>query len=217
MQQDKFDRAALIMETEEDPPACSSTPNSSFTILSPDKRKNSAEYWKKKFEASQEIVKQLSETSIQLEQIPGLLTIQRVKPKLSKKSTRVTQVHGSMTGKDVLSMVKTIKEKKENDEKEKEAKKQHKQTLKEAFFHCKESCNCSSKTCDAAHLKECPNCHDIMKSVCSKNACKVDGCKPIMITPAAASKQVKRKKPEEYKSDVDSQPSIDHPSDQDAR
>ena len=87
---------------------------------------------------------------------------------------------------------------------QKEAKKQRKQTMKEMYFRCKESCVCGSKICDAAQLKECSNCHDIMKSICSKNACKVDGSKPIIITPAAASnaKQAfKKKMLEENESD----------------
>ena len=44
-----------------------------------------------------------------------------------------------------------------------------------------------------------------MKSICSKNACKVDGSKPIMITAAAASnaKQAKKKMSEENESDDD--------------
>ena len=68
----------------------------------------------------------MSERSIQLEEIPGLLTIQKVKPKLSKTKTRVTQVHGSMKGKNVTDLVKSIKEKKENLAKEKEEKKKGK-------------------------------------------------------------------------------------------
>ena len=110
MQQDKFERAADIMEASEPQ---TSTPNTSFQINSPDKRKNSAEYWKAKFEASQDLIKELSEKSIQLEEIPGLLTVQKVKPKLSKTTTRVTQVHGSMKGKNVLELVQSIKEKKD--------------------------------------------------------------------------------------------------------
>ena len=71
---------------EMDPLVCSLTPENSVTFWrDPEKRRNSAEYWKTKSKASQEIVKQLSEYSIQLEQIPGLLTLQKVKPKMSKE------------------------------------------------------------------------------------------------------------------------------------
>ena len=61
---------------------------------------------------SQALVRELNEKSLNLEDIPGLLTIEKVKPKLSKETTRVTQVHGSMHGQDILKLVKDIKEKK---------------------------------------------------------------------------------------------------------
>ena len=111
MQQDKFEQAANCMEVEDACPS-SSTPNQSL-IESPDHRKGSAKYWKEKFMLSQTLIHELNEKSLRLEDIPGLLTIEKVKPKMSKETTRVTQVHGSMHGKEILKLVKEIKEKKD--------------------------------------------------------------------------------------------------------
>ena len=184
MQQDKFKQAADVLEGAA--PLATSMPNTSISIQSPNKRKNSAEYWKAKFEASQQLVKELSEQSLQLEEIPGLLTVQKVKPKLSKTTTRVTQVHGSMTGKNVLEIVQSIKEKKEKEAKEKDVRKRQKDQEKEDFFRCKTECVCGNAVCAAASLKECPSCHNIMRSTCSKSGCKIEGRKPTIILPAAA-------------------------------
>jgi len=42
------------------------------------------------------------------------------------------------------------------------------------------------------HLKECPSCHNILKSVCSKSGCLQDGRKPVMIAAASAQKTNKK-------------------------
>jgi len=65
----------------------------------------------------------MAERSIQLEEIPGLLTIKKVKPNEEKKATtttRVTQVHGLTGGKDVATNVKEIRDEKLKKETEKE-------------------------------------------------------------------------------------------------
>ena len=85
-------------------------PNSSF-VISPDKRRGSAFYWK--YNADPLRINELHEKSIQLEEILGFVTIRKVKPYLSNISTQITQVHGSMKAKDVLSLVAGINEKKE--------------------------------------------------------------------------------------------------------
>ena len=190
MQQDKFDRAAEVLEA--DPPLATSTPNTALAIESPAKRKNSAAYWKGKFDASQRLVRELSEKSLQLEEIPGLLSVQKIKPKLSKKTTRVTQVHGSMTGKNVLQIVQSIKDKKDRELHERDAKVKQKDQEKEDFFRCKKECVCGNVICAAIKLKECPSCHNIMRSTCSKSGCKVEGCKPTMIMPAAVLFKTKK-------------------------
>jgi hypothetical protein len=114
MQQDKFVQAANLVECErsENTPTPSSSdnaPSSTTTPASPNHlRKGSAAYWKAKFEMAQQTIRDCDEKSIRLENIPGLLTIQKIKPKQASKSTRVTQVHGSMEGKEVIKVVKRI-------------------------------------------------------------------------------------------------------------
>ena len=58
---------------------------------------------------AQEIINNTYEKSLKLNEIPGFLKIDRVKPKISSTNHCVTQVHGSIEGKDVLSLVKKIK------------------------------------------------------------------------------------------------------------
>ena len=58
------------------------------------------------------IIDELYEKSIQLQDIPGFMIIQKVKPKLSKKNTKVTQAHDSMKAKKVLDMLKDVEDRK---------------------------------------------------------------------------------------------------------
>ena len=57
---------------------------------------------------TQEIINNSHEKSLKLNEIPGFLKIDRVKPKISL-TNRATQVHGSIKGKDVLSLVENMK------------------------------------------------------------------------------------------------------------
>ena len=50
------------------------------------------------------------EKSISLEEIPNLLPVTKVTPKVNKENVRVTQVHGSMERKKILEKVLSIKE-----------------------------------------------------------------------------------------------------------
>ena len=80
MQEDKFIQAAGCIDNS----VCStpSTPGSSQMISSPvSLRKGSALYYKHKFEQSQEIIKKCHQEALPLEDIPGLLTVSKVKPK----------------------------------------------------------------------------------------------------------------------------------------
>ena len=97
-------------------------------------------------------------------------------------TTHITQVHGSMKAKDVLNLVKDIKDKKDEKSKAKANSLQKKEQEKIVFIQCK-------KKCKALGLKECPVCHNILQSACSKTACRTDGKKPTMILPAAAATQ----------------------------
>ena len=57
--------------------------------------------WQFMYEEHAELLRKKSE---KLDDIPGLLTINKVKPReFKKKSTRVTNVHGSMKGQDILA------------------------------------------------------------------------------------------------------------------
>ena len=69
------------------------------------------------YEMSQNLIEESYEKSLKLSDIPGLLTVNKVKPKEDgdKKKLRVTNVHGSMEAQDVLNKVASL----ENDKQEK--------------------------------------------------------------------------------------------------
>ena len=196
MQQEKFAQAADIVENER--PANTHTASSSeghsstTTPASPQHlRKGSAAYWKEKFEMAQQTIHDCGEKSIQMENIPGLLTIPKMKPKPASKSTRVTQVHGSMEGNEVVEVVKRITEAKEKMLQLKEEKVKAKEKQKEDFYRCKTKCVFKKDKCLAVGLKECPSCHCILHSICSKATCKVNDKKPEIISPAAVMRRNK--------------------------
>ena len=128
MQQEKFFQAEDLMDIEKSahsPVPSSSSPALSSSTLSPASPKHlrigSAMYWKAKFEMAQQLIHDCNEKCLRLEEIPGLLMVQKVKPKqLTKSSTRVTQVPGLIEAKDVINLVKSIKEQKEQKVKSKE-------------------------------------------------------------------------------------------------
>ena len=193
MQKEKFEQAETIMEVDEEPQLSSRAD----VVASPkDTRKGSAQYWQRKYERAQAIIWEASEKSLKLEEVPGLLPIAKVKPKKSVENMRVTQICGSMEGKDVLQVVEDLKKKKDEKAQAKKAKSERKREQKGLFYKCKEICVCGKSICEAAGLKECPKCHDILRSVCSKAGCKIDGKCPQMILPAnhsATKKSAKRK------------------------
>ena len=65
MQQDKFDRAAACIQSEEASTSSSTTVESpDYIIMSPaGKRKGSATYWKAKFEQSQALIRDMAKVS----------------------------------------------------------------------------------------------------------------------------------------------------------
>lgn len=78
------------------------------------KRKRSVTYWKAKFNQAQSLIWNMAEKSLQIKEIPGLLTITKVKPNQEKTSTTcVTQLHGSTCAKDVSEKMKAIEEEKQ--------------------------------------------------------------------------------------------------------
>ena len=205
MHQDKFARAEACIDTESsEPEASSSSSVLASPILSPNKRKGSAEYWEDKFQQAVAVINGLSEENIKIDEIPGLMAVQKVKPKLTKKTTRVTQVHGSMKGRDILNTLKEMEEKKEKKRSEQDEAAQKKEEAKQAFLLCKEKCVCGEVTCNAIAMKECSVCHNILKSTCSKASCKVDGKRPAMILAAAAVAPIaKRKVVQKYESETE--------------
>ena len=59
--------------------------------------------------SAQVLVEESNEKSVQLDQFPGLLTISKITPKRTETNVRVAQVCGSMQGKDMHQMVKSIR------------------------------------------------------------------------------------------------------------
>ena len=80
------------------------------------------------------MIDELQERSIQFREIPGFMTIQKVKPKMKSKNTRITQVHGTMNVKKVIELLKGIEEKKEEKVKSKEEAIKKKESAKQAFL-----------------------------------------------------------------------------------
>ena len=67
------------------------------------------------YEMSQSLIEETYEKSLQLSEVPGLLSMNLIKPRdiTKKKSTRVTNVHGSMEGQDILSKVAELEKEKQ--------------------------------------------------------------------------------------------------------
>ena len=133
-------------------------------------RSGSAAYYRDKFLKAQEIIRNLQNQTITLDEIPGFLEVAKVKPnKEATKSTRVTQVCGSMEGKKVLELTEQIKQQKQDKLQKQKNADDKRRKEKEAFFKCKDGCTCSKPDgkCSASKLKECTVCHNILHSVCS--------------------------------------------------
>ena len=90
-----------------------------------------------------------------------------------------------MKAKNVINVVKEIKERKEITTEQKQETIQKKEEAKQTFLLSKPKCVCKNEKCDAIGYKQCPVCLQVVKSVCSKSRCKVDGWKPTMILSAA--------------------------------
>ena len=99
---------------------------------------------------------------MKLDEIPGLLPINKVKPKKKVENLRVTQICESMEGKDVIKVVEELKEKKNEKALARESKAAKKREQKEVFLKRKNACICEKEKCDAFGLKECSNCHDVL-------------------------------------------------------
>ena len=71
-----------------------------------------------------------------------------------KKTIRVTQVCGSMTGKRLLDTVKDIQLRaQEKQKKQQEAKNKKVKDIEAFLLRCKEKCTCTTEECYAKNLK----------------------------------------------------------------
>lgn len=106
MQKDKFVQASSVIQDETDETAgpSSSTSNTSMVESPVGIKKYTKQYYTQKLENSLETIQKLEDSfkSTPLEEIDGLLTIKKVKPKPKVTSNmRVTQVYGSMEGQQI--------------------------------------------------------------------------------------------------------------------
>ena len=192
MQQNKFERAEKLLRKDE--PTASSTPNSSLIMSPKCVRSGSKEYYKQKYEQAMKVLNDLSDESINLE-VAGVLKVEKIKPKEIKKPVRITQICGSLEGKNALELLRGIQKDKEDLEEKKKNRLQKKESEKQAFLKCKDGCSCKTKKCAAAGLKQCPHCLDVLHSICSKSICrKESGAKPDTITIKSIGKANPRKK-----------------------
>ena len=98
-----------------------------------------------------------------------------------------------MKGRDILDTLRDIHDKKEQEKLRKEEAVQKRENVKQAFY-CKTKCFCGEAICKAIQMKQCSVFHNVIKSACSKASCKVNGEKPEMILPAAATSSVKTRR-----------------------
>ena len=78
----------------------------------------------------------------------------------------------SMQGKDMLQVVKPIREEKSRNVEAKKAKKNQKLNDRAASYKCKETCMCHKSKCEASGLKECSSCHNVLRSIRGKVGCR---------------------------------------------
>ena len=186
MQQDKFFSAALL-ETPKTP----SSSGSKWNITSPEGlRKGTAEYWKKKCLQYEEKLEEISKIPFSPDEIEELTSIEKIKISKSK-NFRITQVSGSMRGEDILNKRLELEEQEQLKSQKKALRVEKKQEQTEAFLQCKQNCICLDEVCQAAGLKQCPNCKTVMKSQCSKAKCQVNGVKPTMLIAGKSKSQKK--------------------------
>ena len=78
-----------------------------------------------------------------------------------------------MEGRNVLVKVLLVQDEKEKEEKKRKRGDEKEQRL-DAFFRCKDRCVCikQSGKCDAFGLRYCSECKSVLKSDCTKMACR---------------------------------------------
>ena len=65
--------------------------------------------------------------------------------------------------------------------------------MKINVLRCREKCLCKQEKCLASDLTQCSICKNVLRSVCSKANCRVNGQKPVMILPLKAIPTAPRK------------------------
>ena len=189
MQQDKFLAAENIIQSAD---AATPVNNPAIKVESPMARKGSLKYYKQKLANAETVIENMSKTIPTPEEGPGFFTQNKVRP-TTKKPKRVTQVHGSLEGKDILKILKVNEDEKAQTEELREMKLKKKVETAECFKRCMINCECDSAICAASGLRQCPQCKEVLKSQCSKKKCQVDGKKTVMLQTASKGKAVKPK------------------------
>ena len=87
---------------------------------------------------------------------------------------------------NILTKIELIEKEKDKQQEQKLVREKQKATEKELFYRCKTKRMCKG-ICAAKPLKECPNCHSVIRSVCSKAVCKINGRKPAMLQVASST------------------------------
>ena len=102
----------------------------------------------------------------------GVLKVNKIKPRETRKPVRLTQVCGSMKGKNVRELLQVVEHVKMESEIKNKHQIEKKENQKEIFIRCKVKFTWESMKCVASGLKQWTFCHDVMQSVCSKATCK---------------------------------------------
>ena len=176
MNQELFDRAAAIMNPDQ-----SSISTRELAVISPKGvRRNSAQYWKDKYMQLQEREEARKSLEYDLEQVDGLLPYKTVTPTGTNKK-KITDVHGSLKATEVRKLVEQREEADRQKEERKLEKEKMKDKEKSMFLRCQKMCICVTDKCQAAYLKQCSICKQVLKSRCTKKACRLEGAAMISV------------------------------------
>ena len=142
MNQEKFHKAEILLGAEQQ--TLTKSTSETFEVTTPEgMRRYSNEYYKYKLQKSMEHIQTLqkilaTETEMNLEEVPGLLQMKKVRPKKTK-STRITSVHGSMAGSSILEKLQLVENEKEEADRRKETQAKEKDDLRRNFEWCKDA------------------------------------------------------------------------------
>ena len=159
MNQAMFQRAAALLTppTPMESSSASSASQSTFNLSSPSKEKNIRKYsvtwYQHKLKESQMEIDRLRNTPLSPDTVEGLMPMKKIEPKKSK-NIRLTQTHGSMRVKDMLTKVHEKNAAEEEKQKKKDDVEKNKEEIRAAFDICKDSCICDG-VCVVKGLKQC--------------------------------------------------------------